>query len=39
MLHGAGLLRSKWWGAHTFFSPANRVMCGNFFDGPVTEGV
>ena len=38
MLHGAGLLRSKWWGAnHTFFSPANRVMCGNFFDGPVTE--
>ena len=37
-LHGAGLLRSKWWGAeHAYFSTNGKVRCGHFFDGPVTE--
>ena len=37
-LHGAGLLRSKWWGAeHAFFSSKGTVKCGHFFDGPITE--
>lgn len=37
-LHGAGLLRSKWWGAeHSYFSGNGNVRCGHFFDGPVTE--
>ena len=37
-LHGAGLLRSKWWGAeHSYFSGKGKVRCGHFFDGPVTE--
>lgn len=37
-VHGAGLLRSKWWGAeHSYFSGNGNVRCGHFFDGPVTE--
>ena len=37
-LHGAGLLRTKWWGAeHSYFSGNGNVRCGHFFDGPVTE--
>lgn len=37
-LHGAGLLRSKWWGAeHAYFSSNGKVKCGHFFDGPITE--
>jgi hypothetical protein len=37
-LHGAGLLRTKWWGAeHTYFSEPGKARCGHFFDGPVTE--
>tara|TARA_Y100001934_G_scaffold283608_1_gene404757 strand:+ start:105 stop:1316 length:1212 start_codon:yes stop_codon:yes gene_type:complete len=37
-LHGADLLRTKWWGAeHSYFGEAAKVRCGNFFDGPVTE--
>jgi len=37
-VHGAGLLRSKWWGAeHSYFSGKGNVRCGHFFDGPVTE--
>ena len=37
-VHGAGLLRSKWWGAeHSYFSGNGSVRCGHFFDGPVTE--
>lgn len=37
-LHGADLIRSKWWGAeHAYFSAKGKVRCGHFFDGPVTE--
>lgn len=37
-IHGAGLLRTKWWGAeHSYFSGSGNVRCGHFFDGPVTE--
>ncbi|MBU61366.1 MAG: hypothetical protein CMI26_02545 [Opitutae bacterium] len=37
-LHGAGLLRTKWWGAeHSYFNKPGKVVCGNFFEGPVTE--
>ncbi len=37
-LHGAGLLRTKWWGAeHSYYSRAGKVKCGYFFEGPVTE--
>ena len=36
--HGAGLLRTKWWGAeHAYFSSKGKVRCGHFFDGPITE--
>ncbi len=36
--HGAGLLRTKWWGAeHAYFSSNGKVRCGHFFDGPITE--
>ena len=36
--HGAGLLRTKWWGAeHAYFSSNGTVRCGHFFDGPITE--
>ena len=37
-LHGAGLLRTKWWGAeHSYYSRAGKVKCGYFFEGPITE--
>ena len=37
-LHGAGLLRTKWWGAeHSYFNRAGKVNCGYFFEGPITE--
>ena len=37
-LHGAGLLRTKWWGAeHSYYSRAGKVKCGSFFEGPITE--
>ncbi len=37
-LHGAGLLKTKWWGAeHSYFNDPGKVRCGHFFDGPVTE--
>jgi hypothetical protein len=37
-LHGAGLLRTKWWGAeHSYYNSPGKVMCGSFFEGPVTE--
>lgn len=37
-IHGAGLLRTKWWGAeHSYFSGNGNVRCGHFFDGPITE--
>ncbi|MBT5717103.1 MAG: hypothetical protein HOI70_09330 [Opitutae bacterium] len=37
-LHGAGLLKTKWWGAqHSYYSRAGKVKCGYFFEGPVTE--
>lgn len=36
--HGAGLLRTKWWGAeHAYFTGSGKVRCGHFFDGPITE--
>ena len=37
-VHGAGLLRTKWWGAeHSYFAGNGNVRCGHFFDGPITE--
>ena len=37
-LHGAGLLRTKWWGAkHSYYSQPGKVLCGSFFEGPITE--
>ena len=32
--HGAGLLRTKWWGAeHAYFSSNGKVRCGHFLTG------
>tara|TARA_Y100000588_G_scaffold7697_2_gene8922 strand:+ start:1193 stop:2431 length:1239 start_codon:yes stop_codon:yes gene_type:complete len=37
-LHGAGLLRTKWWGAeHSYYNEPGKVLCGSFFEGPITE--
>ena len=36
--HGAGLLRTKWWGAeHAYFSSNGKVRCGHFLTDPLQK--